>query len=53
MTDWALVAKIAGGGFGIVMLILAILTALVWIVGLAARRFTEKGKQSTAKGRKA
>ena len=53
MIDWELVAKIAGGGFGIVILILAILSVLVWIVGLVVRRFTRKGKQeSETKGRK-
>jgi len=51
--DWALIAKIAGGGFGIVMLVLAILAAVVWVVGLAAQKFPEKGKKSEAKGRKA
>ncbi len=53
MIDWSLVAKIAGGGFGIVILVLAILTAVVWVVGLVARKFPEKGKESEAKGRKA
>lgn len=53
MMDWGLIAKIAGGGFGIVMLVLAILTAVVWIVGLAARKLLEKGKEGETKGRKA
>ena len=53
MIDWGLVAKIAGGGFGIVMLVLAILTAVVWVVGLVAQKFPKKGKESEAKGRKA
>ena len=51
--DWGLIAKIAGGGFGIVMLVLAILTAAVWIVSLVARKFPEKSKESETKGRKA
>jgi Na+-transporting methylmalonyl-CoA/oxaloacetate decarboxylase gamma subunit len=37
--DWNLVAKIAGGGFGMVFLVLAILALLVWLAGLAVRRF--------------
>jgi len=53
MIDWGLVAKIAVGGFGIVMLVLAILTAVVWLVGLVARKSPEKGKESETKGRKA
>jgi Na+-transporting methylmalonyl-CoA/oxaloacetate decarboxylase gamma subunit len=52
MMDWGLIAKIAGGGFGIVMLVLAILTAVVWILGLAARKPPEKGKEGETKGRK-
>jgi Na+-transporting methylmalonyl-CoA/oxaloacetate decarboxylase gamma subunit len=51
--DWGLIAKIAGGGFGIVMLVLAILTAAVWIVSLVAQKFPEKSKESETKGRKA
>jgi len=53
MTDWGLVAKVAAGGFGIVIFILAILTAVVWLVNLIARRFPEKGKEGETKGRKA
>lgn len=34
MTDWSLVAKIAGGGFGVTILALAILYVVAWIVGL-------------------
>ena len=53
MIDWGLVAKIAGGGFGIVMLVLAILTVVVWLVNLLARKFPEKDKESDTKERKA
>jgi len=53
MTDWGLIAKIAGGGFGIVILVLVILTVVVWIVGLAVRKLPEKGKEGETKGRKA
>ena len=45
MTDWELVARIAGGGFGIVILVLAILTAAVWLVNQIARKFPEKAKR--------
>ena len=34
MIDWALAMKIAGGGFGVVVLILAILALIIWAVGL-------------------
>jgi Na+-transporting methylmalonyl-CoA/oxaloacetate decarboxylase gamma subunit len=53
MIDWELVAKIAGGGFGIVILVLAILSVVLWLVNLLARRFAEKGKESETKERKA
>jgi Na+-transporting methylmalonyl-CoA/oxaloacetate decarboxylase gamma subunit len=53
MLDWGLVAKIAGGGFGIVMLVLAILTMLVWLVNIITRKFPEKDKESETKERKA
>lgn len=45
MTDWGLSAKIAGGGFLTVILILAILAVIVWVVGLVFRR-TETGSNN-------
>jgi Na+-transporting methylmalonyl-CoA/oxaloacetate decarboxylase gamma subunit len=53
MIDWGLVVKIAGGGFGIVMLVLAILTVVVWLVNIIARKFPEKNKENETKERKA
>ena len=38
MVDWGIVAKIAGGGFGVTILVLAILSLLAWIVGLIVQR---------------
>ena len=34
MIDWNLVAKVAGGGFGITILVLVILSLVAWLVGL-------------------
>lgn len=39
MTDWSLVAEIAGGGFGVTILALIILSLAAWIVGLIVQRF--------------
>jgi Na+-transporting methylmalonyl-CoA/oxaloacetate decarboxylase gamma subunit len=38
MIDWALVAKIAGGGFGSTLIILAILCIVIWLIGFVIRR---------------
>ncbi len=52
MIDWNLVAKIAGGGFGITILVLVILSLFVWIVGLViqkTRKTVTEGKEVPAK----
>jgi len=43
--DWELIAKIAGGGFGSTLLILAILCIVVWLIGLVVRRRAPKDKK--------
>lgn len=42
MTDWQLVAKISGGGFGSTLIVLAILCAVVWLIGFVMRRRDRK-----------
>ncbi|HEY41301.1 MAG TPA: hypothetical protein G4O18_05530 [Dehalococcoidia bacterium] len=37
MIDWGLVAKVAGGGFGVTILVLTVLSIIVWLVGLVTR----------------
>jgi len=37
MIDWGLVAKVAGGGFGVTLLVLVILSISVWVTGLVIR----------------
>jgi len=44
MIDWALVARIAGGGFGSTLIILAILWVVTWLIGLAVQRRASKDK---------
>jgi len=41
MMDWNLVAKIAGGGFGMVFIILAILALVVWLTQLVTARIVK------------
>ena len=51
MIEWGLVAKIAGGGFGMTVLVLVILSLLAWIVGLVIQRFHAEGKEVPGKGK--
>ena len=44
MIDWDLVAKVAGGGFGLTILVLLILALVTWIVGMVLQRVTAKSK---------
>jgi len=49
MIDWNLVAKIAGGGFGVTILVLVILSVIAWIVGLVIQKSQAKDKEIPAK----
>ena len=49
MVDWNLVAKIAGCGYGITILVLVILALIAWIVGLVIQRIRAKGQETPAK----
>ncbi len=46
MTDWGLVAEIAGGGFGVTILALVILSLAAWIVGLIIQRVRAKPEET-------
>ena len=37
MIDWSLVAKVTGGGFGVTILVLTLLSIVIWVVGLVTR----------------
>jgi len=50
MIDWNLVAKIAGGGFGVTILVLVILSLVAWVMGLIIQRTTREGKEDSGKG---
>jgi Na+-transporting methylmalonyl-CoA/oxaloacetate decarboxylase gamma subunit len=45
--DWGLIAKIAGGGFGSTLLILAILSIIIWIIGLVVQRRARRAKHES------
>jgi hypothetical protein len=49
MTDWSLVAEIAGGGFGVTILALVILSVVAWLVGLIIQKTRAKPKESLEK----
>jgi len=49
MIDWSLVAKIAGGGFGITILVLVTLSLVAWLVGLVVQKTTTKSKETPTK----
>ena len=52
MIDWSLVAKIAGGGFGVTILVLVILALVAWVIGLVIQkttRITAESKDSSGK----
>ncbi len=49
MTDWNLIAKIAGGGFGVTILVLVILALAAWIAGLVIQRVQAKSQKTPAK----
>ena len=50
MIDWDLVAKIAGGGFGVTILVLIILSLVAWLTGLIIRRTAKQPEGNSNKG---
>jgi Na+-transporting methylmalonyl-CoA/oxaloacetate decarboxylase gamma subunit len=49
MTDWNLVAEVAGGGFGIAILVLVVLSLVAWLVGLIITKTKAKPEETAAK----
>ena len=52
MIDWNLVAKIAGGGLGVAILVLLTLSLVAWVVGLVIKKTTKTttlSKESSGK----
>ena len=52
MTDWDLIAKIAGGGFGVTILVLVILSLVAWVVGLVIQKTTRTITESKGNSKK-
>jgi len=46
MADWSLVAKIAGGGFGVTILVLLILAVIAWIAGMVIQKIQAKSEET-------
>ena len=46
MIDWNLVAKIAGGGFGVTIFVLVILSLVAWVVGLVIQKTAKTTTES-------
>lgn len=44
--DWNLVTKVAAGGFGLTILVLAILSAMVWLLGVLTRESEPAEKET-------
>ena len=38
MIDWGIVAKVAGGGYGVTILVLIILSLVAWVAGLVIQK---------------
>ena len=51
MTDWNLVAKIAGGGFGVTLLVLIILLLVSQLMGLVIQKFQRRSKAESVKAK--
>jgi Na+-transporting methylmalonyl-CoA/oxaloacetate decarboxylase gamma subunit len=45
MIDWGLVAKVAGGGFGVTILVLTLLSVIIWVVSLVTRESESQGEE--------
>ena len=41
MIEWNLVAKVAGGGFGVTILVLIIISLVAWVVGMVIQKTTK------------
>ena len=49
MIDWNLVAKIAGGGYGVTILVLVILSLIAWVMGRIIQRAKTEGEETPPK----
>jgi Na+-transporting methylmalonyl-CoA/oxaloacetate decarboxylase gamma subunit len=52
MIDWGLVGEIAGGGYGLGILVLAVLALVIWIIGLIVQKTAKTTTESKGGGTK-
>ena len=53
MIDWNLVAEVAGGGYGVTILVLIVLAIVAWIVGIVVQKTGQappESKRDSGKG---
>ena len=48
MVDWNIVARVAGGGFGVTILVLVILSLIAWIMGLVIQKVQARSKEEVS-----
>ncbi len=49
MIDWNLIVEVAGGGFGVTILVLVVLSVVAWLVGLIVQKTKAKPEETVAK----
>ena len=49
MVDWNIVASVAGGGYGVTILVLLILAVAAWILGMIAQKIQPEEPKATNK----
>jgi len=49
MIDWNLVAKIAGGGYGVTILVLIIISLIAWLMGRIIQRAKTESEETPPK----
>ena len=42
---WGEVAEVAGGGFGVTILVLTLLSVIIWVVSLVTRESESQGEE--------
>ena len=45
MIEWDMVAKVAGGGYGMTFFVLIVLALVAWIIGLVLQRMSRRKKE--------
>lgn len=54
MIEWGLIGEIAGGGYGLCILVLIVLAVVIWIIGMVVKKTTKpvtESKESSTEGK--